>query len=51
MGFTKFPYDGIEYYVGPENQVLAKINDTKGVEEILEETSVTGEDIKNLKDL
>ena len=51
MGFTKFPYDGVEYYVGPENQVLAKINDKKGVEEILEETSVTGEDIKNLKDL
>ena len=51
MGFTKFPYDGVEYYVGPEYQVLAKINDKKGVEEILEETSVTGEDIKNLKDL
>ena len=51
MGFTKFPYDGVEYYVGPENQVLAKINDKKRVEEILEETSVTGEDIKNLKDL
>lgn len=26
MGFTKLPYDGEEYYVGPENQVLAKIN-------------------------
>ena len=26
MGFTKLPYDGEEYYVGPENQVLARIN-------------------------
>ncbi|MDA9981190.1 co-chaperone GroES [Gammaproteobacteria bacterium] len=25
MGFTKLPYDGDEYYVGPENQILAKI--------------------------
>ena len=26
MGFTKLPYDGEEYYVGPENQILAKVN-------------------------
>lgn len=26
MGFTKLPFDGEEYYVGPENQVLARIN-------------------------
>jgi len=26
MGFTKLPYNGEEYYVGPENSVLAKIN-------------------------
>ena len=25
MGFTKLPFDGEEYYVGPENQVLAKL--------------------------
>jgi chaperonin GroES len=25
MGFTKLPFDGEDYYVGPENQVLAKI--------------------------
>ena len=25
MGFTKLPFDGEEYYVGPENSVLAKI--------------------------
>lgn len=27
MGFTKLPYDGEEYYVGPENQILSKITD------------------------
>ena len=26
QGFTKLPYDGEEYNVGPENQVLAKVN-------------------------
>lgn len=26
QGFTKLPYDGEEYWVGPENQVLAKVN-------------------------
>ena len=24
QGFTKLPFNGEEYYVGPENQVLAK---------------------------
>lgn len=27
MGFTKLPYDGEEYYVGPENQILSKITE------------------------
>lgn len=26
QGFTKLPYEGEEYWVGPENQILAKIN-------------------------
>ena len=26
MGFTKLEYDGEDYYIGPENQILAKIN-------------------------
>ena len=25
MGFTKFPFDNEEYYVVPENQILARI--------------------------
>ena len=50
MGFTKLPYDGEEYYVGPGNQILAKINETVDVSEILEETkeSLTKEEIKDL---
>ena len=27
QGFTKLPFEGNEYWVGPENQVLAKINE------------------------
>ena len=51
MGFTKLPYDGIEYYVGPENQILAKINEKVDITEILEETkeSLTEKEIKDLK--
>jgi co-chaperonin GroES (HSP10) len=26
MGFTKFEYEGQEYWIGKENEVLAKIN-------------------------
>ena len=26
QGFTKLPYEGEEYWVGPENQIVAKIN-------------------------
>ena len=50
MGFTKLPYDGEEYYVGPENQILARITETIDVAEILEETkeSLTEEEIKDL---
>ena len=29
MGFTKLQFDGDEYYIGPENQILAKITDNE----------------------
>tara|TARA_B110000483_G_scaffold202882_1_gene244817 strand:+ start:241 stop:609 length:369 start_codon:yes stop_codon:yes gene_type:complete len=50
MGFTKLPYDREEYYVGPENQILAKINKTVEITDILEETkeTLTEEEIKDL---
>ena len=49
QGFTKLPFDGEEYYVGPENQVLAKVQQT--VEGVLAETEVTKEDKENLTDI
>ena len=51
QGFTKLPFDGEEYYVGPENQVLAKVSDEVSVEEALAETEVTKEDQENLTDI
>ena len=49
MGFTKLQFDGEEYYVGPENQILAKV--TVPVEDVLAETEVTKEDKVNLTDI
>ena len=49
QGFTKLPFDGEEYYVGPENQVLAKVQ--QSVEGVLAETEVTEEDKENLTDI
>ena len=49
QGFTKLPFDGVEYYVGPENQILAKV--AKKVEEAIAETELTEEDEQNLTEL
>jgi chaperonin GroES len=51
MGFTKLPFDGKEFYVGPENQVLAKITNKVSVESVIAGTKVTEEEINNLKDI
>jgi chaperonin GroES len=53
MGFTKLPYDGEEYYVGPENQVLAKVNKPNSFNEALTETleNISEEEIKDLKNI
>ena len=53
QGFTKLPFDGEEYYVGPENQVLAKVNNTGSFEEVLNDTlqNMSDEEIENLKDI
>ena len=51
MGFTKLPYDGEEFYVGPENQVLAKVNTNVSVEDVIAETKVSEEEINQLKDI
>tara|TARA_R110002012_G_scaffold35848_1_gene101903 strand:- start:198 stop:557 length:360 start_codon:yes stop_codon:yes gene_type:complete len=49
QGFTKLPFDGEEYFVGPENQILAKVY--QSVEEVLTETEITEEDKENLTDI
>ena len=51
MGFTKLPYNGEEYYVGPENQVLARVNQQVAIKELIAETEVTEEEINQIKDL
>lgn len=51
QGFTKLPFNGEEYYVGPENQVLAKVATEINVSDILDETEVTNEDKKNLTEI
>jgi len=28
QGFTKLPFEGVEYFIGPENQVLAKVEES-----------------------
>ena len=49
QGFTKLPYEGNDYYVGPENQILAKVN--VPIEDALAQTEVTKEEINHLTDL
>ena len=51
QGFTKLPFNGEEYYVGPENQVLAKVATEINVSDILDETEITNEDKKNLTEI
>ena len=51
MGFTKLPYKGDEYYVGPENQILAKINEVITVEDALAETKLTETEKEHLTDI
>ena len=51
QGFTKLPYNGEEYYVGPENQILAKVKKVVDVEDILSETEVTEEEQAHINDI
>ena len=53
MGFTKLPYNGEEYYVGPENQILARVNKKEFFNEALNDTlsNMSEEEIKQIKDI
>ena len=45
MSFTKFEYENEEYWIGRENDVLAKISTKKAsIEEVLSQTKVTEEE-------
>jgi len=48
IGFIKLEHKGEEYYIGSENQILARINQTSTIEEVLEQTEVTKEEQKQL---
>ena len=49
VGFTKLEHKGDEYYIGQENQILARIKKEVNVEGILSETEVTPEEIKEIQ--
>tara|TARA_R110001592_G_scaffold43260_4_gene140350 strand:- start:857 stop:1237 length:381 start_codon:yes stop_codon:yes gene_type:complete len=51
QGFTKLEHDGEELYVGPENQILAKVKKIVDVEDILSETEVTEEEQAHINDI
>jgi len=44
MGFTKLEHKGEEFYIGAENQILARIKNDVSIEEVLEQTEVTPEE-------
>jgi chaperonin GroES len=41
IGFTKLEHKGDEYYIGQENQILARIKNNTSIEDVLAETEVT----------
>ena len=51
QGFTKLEHDGEDYYVGPENQILAKVKKKVNIEDILAETEVTKEEEAYINDI
>jgi chaperonin GroES len=44
QGFTKLQYEGEDYYVGPENQILAKLKKEVNIGEALAETEPLNDD-------
>ena len=49
VGFTKLEHKGDEYYIGQEQQILARVKKEVKVEGILAETEVTPEEIKEIQ--
>ena len=44
MGFSKLEHKGEDYYIGQENQILARVKQTTSIKEVLEQTEVTNEE-------
>ena len=51
IGFTKLEHKGEEYYIGQENQILARIKNITSVEDVLSETKVSEEDFDAIKSM
>ena len=53
QGFTKLPFDGEEYYVGPKNQILCRVSTEEQIEQALKDTEakLTKQDINDLTDI
>ena len=51
IGFTKLEHKGEEFYIGSENQILARINTSTSVEDVLEQTKVSEEDFDAIKSM
>ena len=51
MGFTRFQFNGEEYFVGPENQVLAVVSEDVDRDQVIAETEVSKEDKENLTNI
>jgi len=44
QGFTKLEHNGDNYYVGPENQILARVKKEVNIDKVLDETEPLEED-------
>ena len=51
QGFTKLPFNGEDYLVGPENNVLARMDREVSIEDALESTKISEQDKENLTDI
>ena len=49
IGFTKLEHKGDEYYIGQENQILARVKSQVSIEEVLDQTKVSRKEAKELK--
>ena len=51
VGFTKLQHKGDEFYIGQEQQILARVKNTTSVEDVLSETKVSEEDFDAIKSM